>query len=46
VVTEVKPVTLPALFPRRDPQREDADVPRRAPSNAGVDAEPEREPPP
>ncbi|HEX8111700.1 MAG TPA: lysophospholipid acyltransferase family protein [Kofleriaceae bacterium] len=44
VVTEVKPATLPALFPRREQQHEEADVPRRAPSNAERDAEPE--PPP
>jgi len=27
VVTEVKPAELPALFPRRDPPRRDADEP-------------------
>jgi hypothetical protein len=40
VVTEVKPATLPALFPRRE-QHEEADLARRAPSNAKRDAEPE-----
>jgi hypothetical protein len=46
VVTEVKPATLPALFPRREQQHEEADAPRRPSSNARRDAEPEPEPPP
>lgn len=44
VVTEVKPATLPALFPRREQQPEEAGAPRHPPSNATRDAEPE--PPP
>lgn len=39
IVTEVKPVDLPALFPPDDPRREDPEESWRARKNADLDAE-------
>lgn len=46
VVTEVKPATLPALFPRREQPHEEAGAPRRPSSNARREPEPDPEPEP
>jgi glycerol-3-phosphate O-acyltransferase / dihydroxyacetone phosphate acyltransferase len=44
IVTEIKPVELPALFPPDDPRREPEES-RRARKNADLDAELDRTPP-